>query len=270
MKNKTITILLTACINPDGMSYTTLQDPLRRKEQYIQALSFYLEKTDCKIVFVENTNTDLSNLFRSYIEEGRLEYYTFNGNNYPKHLGKGYGEGKILAYAMLHSAFIRKSDYIVKITGRLVITNISSIINSRVLKCNNNILRFDYHSVNTVSTVCFVCTPEWLSNYIISYIDRLDDSKGVIIESLFYKQIKSTQLPIHLFPFTVPPQIDGISGTTSEKYVVKSTLCNIADNTYFLSTVLNEREKKAGSICLYYLFRILKVICKIRLAICRE
>ena len=55
INRKNITLLLTACINPNGMSYTVLQDPNERKIQYEEALNYYLTKTKCKIVFVENT-----------------------------------------------------------------------------------------------------------------------------------------------------------------------------------------------------------------------
>ena len=38
-------LLLTGCINPAGMSYTTLINPEERKKQYVDAIHFYLSKT---------------------------------------------------------------------------------------------------------------------------------------------------------------------------------------------------------------------------------
>lgn len=52
-------LLLTACINPDGMPFTCLADVGVRKKQYIEALNFYLKNTTRKIVFVENSGTDM-------------------------------------------------------------------------------------------------------------------------------------------------------------------------------------------------------------------
>ena len=40
-----IVLLLTACINPNGMSYTVVQDIELRKKQYRESLSFYLTHT---------------------------------------------------------------------------------------------------------------------------------------------------------------------------------------------------------------------------------
>ena len=47
-------LLLTGCINPAGMSYTTLINPEERKKQYVDAIHFYLSKTNYPIVFSEN------------------------------------------------------------------------------------------------------------------------------------------------------------------------------------------------------------------------
>lgn len=37
-----VILLLTACINPNGMLYTAIQDTELRKKQYIESLTFYL------------------------------------------------------------------------------------------------------------------------------------------------------------------------------------------------------------------------------------
>ena len=47
-----IVLLLTACINPNGMSYTVVQDIELRKKQYRESLSFYLTHTKYKIVLL--------------------------------------------------------------------------------------------------------------------------------------------------------------------------------------------------------------------------
>ena len=55
-----IVILLTACVNPNGMSKTVLQDVELRRKQYVNALNFYLQETSLPICFVENTGFDMS------------------------------------------------------------------------------------------------------------------------------------------------------------------------------------------------------------------
>ena len=54
------TILLTACIDPKGMAFTTLQNKEVRLQQYLDALNYYLYNTNLNIVFVENTGYNIS------------------------------------------------------------------------------------------------------------------------------------------------------------------------------------------------------------------
>ena len=64
-------LLLTACINPDGMPFTCLADVGVRKKQYIEALNFYLKNTTRKIVFVENSGTDMMAIYVLIREKGK-------------------------------------------------------------------------------------------------------------------------------------------------------------------------------------------------------
>ena len=121
-------ILLTACVNPNGMALTALQDTDERLRQYEGALNWYLDNTDLPILFVENTGYDISKRYLHQIEDGRLEVLSFNGNIYPRELGKGYGEAKILEYALNHSTSLEKVDIVIKITGRLICCNVNTIV----------------------------------------------------------------------------------------------------------------------------------------------
>ena len=118
-------LLLTACINPDGMPFTCLADVGVRKKQYIEALNFYLKNTTRKIVFVENSGTDISSSFKDF--QHRIEFLCFDGNLcFDKRKGKGYGEALILEYAMAKSEFITDDVLIFKLTGRLQLINLKS------------------------------------------------------------------------------------------------------------------------------------------------
>ena len=128
MGNKYV-IVLTACINPGKMIHTSLTDVDIRRRQYEDALEFYLLQTDYPIVFVENSGTDISGDFRKFVDCGRLEFVTFQGNEeFDRKKGKGYGEALILEYALEHSLFVHQCDFLVKITGRLKLLNVNSLI----------------------------------------------------------------------------------------------------------------------------------------------
>lgn len=117
-------ILLTACINPNGMAYTVLQDSDERLRQYRVALDWYLQHVKNKIVFVENTGYDISHFYEESIATGKLEVLTFQGNNFDKSKGKGYGEALIIEHALQHSKFLKNYVNIIKITGRLICENV--------------------------------------------------------------------------------------------------------------------------------------------------
>lgn len=75
--NNEVVILLTACVNPNGMSFTVLQNSDERLCQYQNALDWYLKNTAYPIVFVENTNTYIGNEYQEFVNSGRLEFVTF-------------------------------------------------------------------------------------------------------------------------------------------------------------------------------------------------
>ena len=102
-------LFLTACVNPNGMAYTKLNNPEVRLQQYKDALDWYLDHTDMKILLVENSGTDISSSYQKQIGEGRLEFLCFDGNNYDRFRGKGYGEAAIIAYGIAHSRLLKSA-----------------------------------------------------------------------------------------------------------------------------------------------------------------
>lgn len=228
-----ICLLLTACINPNGMSYTQLQDSAERLRQYADALNYYLGKTSLPIVFVENSGYDISSSFVKEIGSGRLEVLTFNGNNYDKQKGKGFGEALILKYAFEHSQILKQCDYVVKITGRLIVRNIKSILfESRLIK---NELIVSYLCQDFLDSRVFIASSSFYKDLFLPNIDRIDDGIGYYFESLLLDCKKQTDWR----PFyTLLPQIDGVSGT----YGTKIDSPGILSREYWQKLKLNWKE----------------------------
>lgn len=120
-------ILMTASINPNGMSNTAVQNIEIRKSQYVEAVSYYLSTTVFPIVFVENTGYDISCLFGKEIQAGRLEVIVYKGNDFDRNRGKGYGEGLIIRNAFEKSKLLCEKCTVIKISGRHIVKNIKSI-----------------------------------------------------------------------------------------------------------------------------------------------
>lgn len=218
-------ILLTACINPGGMPFTVVSDATQRLNQYLLALQFYLQNTSCPIVFVDNSNMDKTPFLEYESQYGsRLEILSFDGNKV-KTQGKGLGEMEIIEYALIHSKFnlLLDKHRIVKITGRLIVRNINSL-----LKCDKWHL-YPYKSIvcHVNSDLTFADSRIFISlgsfmNLLVKQKKYLNDTKGIYFEHLLCQQIKQ-QKTFTFFPFIMEPHFEGISGSTGIKYEKPNT-----------------------------------------------
>lgn len=218
-------ILLTACINPGGMPFTVVSDATQRLNQYLLALQFYLQNTSCPIVFVDNSNMDKTPFLEYESQYGsRLEILSFDGNKV-KTQGKGLGEMEIIEYALIHSKFnlLLDKHRIVKITGRLIVRNINSL-----LKCDKWHL-YPYKSIvcHVNSDLTFADSRIFISlgsfmNLLVKQRKYLNDTKGIYFEHLLCQQIKQ-QKTFTFFPFITEPHFEGISGSTGIKYEKPNT-----------------------------------------------
>lgn len=215
--NNTV-ILLTGCINPSGMSHTALQDPEVRKLQYISAIRFYLANSCIPIVFVENTNTDISGDFSS-ADGKQIEFITFSGNDFDKTKGKGYGEALMIEHALNTSVLINNNTTIIKITGRLVIENFEDLV--REIKKSNciyaNLVR---GKKGLERRSYFFCAPSiFLKEYFLPSKDKINDSAGVYFEKHLYNtSIEWVKDGGKAKEFKHPILVNGISGSTGKRY----------------------------------------------------
>ena len=129
MREDNVVILLTATVTPNtGVTFYFYMDPVERREQYRQAIEYYLTATTARIVFAENSGCDLAKDFTN-IPADRLEFIVWNElpNGNPN---KGYNEMKILEKVWDTSVFIKSCSCVIKITGRLICKNIKKVISS--------------------------------------------------------------------------------------------------------------------------------------------
>lgn len=215
-----VAILLTACVNPIGMSYTVLQDSHVRKCQYIEALRYYLDNTEVKIVFVDNTKCDLTPYFEKDVEDGRLELLSFDGNHFEKTKGKGYGESLIIEYGLNNSRFLIDTDLIIKITGRLKCLNIHQVI----AKCCNSETVYSWFTLDDYSCpICesrvFVAPREFYEHYFLPDKNDIDDSNHVFFEHILIKSVhKWTNSKRPFKEIWFPMVLNGVGGSTGEVY----------------------------------------------------
>lgn len=211
-------LFLTACVNPNGMAYTKLNNPEVRLGQYKEALDWYLANTDFKILLVENSNWDFSQDYQAYIDAGRLEFLCFDGNNFDRTRGKGYGEATIMEYGVRHSSLIGKygkEACIVKVTGRLICKNINTLCKPELagFVCAN-VAKDDWGG--NIATSQFVIAPTaFWTGYFLPEREKINDSACYHFEHLLYDSIERWRKAKGRFrEFWFPPMMEGVSGTS--------------------------------------------------------
>ena len=248
-------ILLTACVNPGGMPFTVLNDTSERLRQYREALDFYLRKTTLPIVFCENTLCDFSEDYKEYIAAGRLEYISFDGNNFDKSKGKGYGEALIMEEAFRTSVIIKPSDIIVKITGRLKVTNINNLINE-----NNRFFVNTIQTMNPSNTFVdsrIVISPlSFFQNIFLPQKYLINDSENSFFENVLFKSLLLRKNYMFI-PFLHIPEILGISGSKGIEY--KHNRRKI-DNKKYIFDMLGNCMKMENQYEYYRIPFIIKLI----------
>jgi len=205
---------MTACVSPPGnMSNTVLLDAQIREKQYINAIRFYLTNTSLPIIFIDNSDTDLSYQFQKEINIGRIEFLNFNGNNFNPILGKGYGEGLIIQYALDKSKFLTHASRVIKITGRLIIPNINNLL---AYANKNNLVYANRMKDKYGKLMChsyFFIIPTSKLIVFSNNISEINEQKHLYFEHILYKTVyKYNQ------EFKLPIILEGMSGTSGITY----------------------------------------------------
>ena len=219
-----ICLVLTATIDPQGTSLTKRSDPIVRLEDYKKALRFWLEeKSVSKIVFCENSNYDIQELTlieKKYNTQGKqVEFLSFYGQSFSKHLGKGYGEMMIISHVMNNSQILNETTKIIKVTGRYNVKNIARLVEYIQLNPNVDIISDLSENLSYADSRVFACSNTFLKQYLCPMQEYLDDSKGSFFEHILAIAIhkalsegKSWSMPPCL------PEILGVFGTDNIPY----------------------------------------------------
>lgn len=209
-------LFLTGCVSPNGMHFTDLQDIDERRQQYIDAINFYLTNTSARILFVENSGVDLSSNFQTEINAGRMEILTFNGNDYDRSLGKGYGEMKIIEHALKASRFLAEASFVFKVTGRYKVLNIRSFLLQHEQVPQINVIADLKLKRQYVDSRIFGCTPSFYI-YLLQYRHDVNDSQSYFFEkALFCGLLDALKSGYSYDPFKAKPRFQGISGTDNK------------------------------------------------------
>lgn len=219
---RNIVVLLTACINPGDVINTARSDPIVRLEDYKKALKEWcLHSGDVPIVFCDNSGYDLKELKEIARENARsgksVEFLSFNGQDFPTCLGKGYGEMRIIGHAIEKSQLIKPDSIILKVTGRLFVRNNQRLIERLSFPDTTDVYCDLRSNMASSDSRVFCANVPFLEKYLLPRREHVNDSTNDIFEKVLAKAIHSALadgLQWSLLPST--PWMVGVAATANE------------------------------------------------------
>ncbi|MEH7440203.1 hypothetical protein V7182_22405 [Neobacillus drentensis] len=221
MNYRECALIISGCIQPSAnVPVLVLKDHNERRKQYINSIRYYLENTPFKnIIYCDNSKaqgeTSLGKLAESYGK--RFEWLSFEGDNEAcVQKGKGYGEGEIIDYVFRNSEILKNCKYIVKVTGRIIISNIGFL--SRI--ANMGKIYFQPNATIDgrlyINTRIYMMPKNVYQKWFHHAYQLVDDKNGVYLEHAFGKQVDKNNIIFNRF--LVCPIYEGISGSTGGNY----------------------------------------------------
>lgn len=216
-----ICVILTCTIDICGVHYTARNDTDIRHIDYQLALRKWLKNDYVNsFVIVENSGYDLSvlkNIVSEMNKSKQVEFISYYGQDFPRHLGKGYGEASALGRVISESMIFSKSEKFIKINGRYYIPNIDKFIET---------MRFEVDVMTELSknllwsdSRVFGGSSKFIRDYLITEGKYVNDSAGVYMEHALARAThRAIADGLLWLPTPCVPYIDGLSGTANKAY----------------------------------------------------
>ena len=185
MNNSEPCLILTATIDPKGMTHLVRNKIEDRLNDYKKSFTKWAENIYVKkLIFVENSGYDLSlfhNLKKNYKSKD-IEIISCDSNNdYPRHLGKGYGESLCLKEVVKKSSLFKNSESFVAVTGRYFIKNYVDFI-KEFKKSKKDIFINLMDNLKFADANCYAGSCNFLIKYLLPETENVNDSKGRYFE----------------------------------------------------------------------------------------
>lgn len=219
---KKICLLLTATVDVRGVHYSLRNNPSERLSDYQSSLQRWTQcETVDRLVFVENSGYDLAPL-RSVVEMSSLppsavEFLSFDGQDFPRNLGKGYGENLNVEYAIENSTILASDDYLImRANGRQYVENIAAFYSA--MYPATEILCDLWQWLTWGDVRVLGGTVEFFKKYACPYGRDVDDSRGYYYEHALARAVhRGMSDGLVWNPFPEPPRIRGFSGTSNQR-----------------------------------------------------
>ena len=235
----TTILLMTATVNPNSSDILAVKDPEVRKGHYLDAISYYLEKTNYKIVFTENSGTSLKPHF---VNQNRIEFLTYVSPFTVPERSKGWKELEIIDYSIKNSFFIQSASAVLKVTGRLKLLNISEIEKQEkyLRPFKTSYVLCNIFKAYKMDSRCFLFT---LDFWPILHKNGQEIDVNYSFERALWKAICEYDIFLngHYKQFNRPSRIEGISGGLGISYQqgILLTVIKIVRHVFMVPLIYN-------------------------------
>jgi hypothetical protein len=211
-----VCVLLTAAIDCKSVAFVKRSNPTTREDDYVRSLEKWIDSTAYPIVFCENSGYPLNKIEKVMRKctNRDTECLQFEGNDFPGEFGKGFGELRIIEYAVQHSRLIMESDFVVKVTGRLFISNVEAVASGLSQSGTVQVMADLGSNLTRANSQMFIFRPSFIGDYLSAFRDWVNDSKGQYFEYALARAILRAVSDGHEWgPLQARPIIVGSSGT---------------------------------------------------------
>jgi len=241
--NPKICILLTATIDSKGVVFMKRNDPAVRERDHLDALKKWMQ-TPFSIVFSENSGHKIDQI-ENIVEcskKKNVEILQFDGQDFPRELGKGYGELFNIKHAVQHSKLIGESSHVIKINGRYFVKNIEEIASALSYAEDVYAMVDLQKNLKWADSRVFGFKPPFVFDYLSKLQDLLNDSKGFYLEHILARAtLRALSDGYKWIPLPSKPIIVGYSGTSDAPYKASKIRLAAAEIIHRAKNYLMER-----------------------------
>ena len=217
-----VTLLMPATIDPGGMALTARADPTIRLRDHCVALERWITlRAFTRIVWCENSGWPLEQIMplmaKAKTAGIELELVSFRGQDFPSHLGKGFGEMGTIAHALMHARLLAESGHICKVSARYFVNNAASLHRQCQQLQPADVICDLKKSLTVADSRFFAGTTVFFRDRLIPLRAMINDSAQVYFEHALARAAQAAMgagetwaLPAEL------PRIVGITGTTDK------------------------------------------------------
>lgn len=215
---RSVVLITTATNPPDGVCVLEMSNVAKRNIAAKAAVLFWAMIGVEKIVLADATGqtlldeADAGRLAQMGVELEQINYQ--QDNDMVVRLGKGFGEGALIRFAVENSEILRKSTHFFKCTGKVFCRNFPEIL--RMIEENNiqNMFWKLNFEESHLDTRFFYASRTFFEKYLLSAYSKINDREGVYSEHTVFAVAND-----HLTKANgIRPKLTGFSGSTDTLY----------------------------------------------------